>query len=198
MPDPHHIRHRVQEALAHRPVSRLAHRHLRSAAVLLPLVERDDGPHVLFTVRTDTVEHHKGQISFPGGGIDGDGETLLATALRETSEEIGVDPQHVEILGRLDDTATPSGFCISSFVGWLSPDAAPAIKSAVEIREIFTAPLATLLDPAAFREDPPVSIDIYTFTIPHFQFGPHDIWGATGRILRQFFEEAFEWRPPAG
>lgn len=179
----------MRAALENRPVSRLVHPHLTPAAVLLPIVPNGESPHILFTVRTDTVEHHKGQISFPGGGVDDKDRNLMDTVYRETAEEIGVDASQIELLGRLDDTPTPSGFCISPFVGVLSHDALPSIKSEIEIREIFTAPIRSLMDASVYREDPPVTIDTFTFTIPHFQFGPHDIWGATGRILRQFFDE---------
>lgn len=185
-----HLAGLVRAGLQERPVQRLATTKLHRAAVLLPLVERESAPHILFTVRTDAVEHHKGQISFPGGMVDSSDASLVETVLRETEEEIGVDGRDIEILGRLDDQPTPSGFCISPFVGWIKNGAAARIRSEVEIREIFTAPVAALRSPSIYREDPPVHIDVYTFTIPHYQFGSYDIWGATGRILRQFFEEA--------
>ncbi|MBI2061749.1 MAG: CoA pyrophosphatase [Nitrospirae bacterium] len=189
MTQPFTLADEVRRSLRDRPVQRLATTKLCRAAVLLPILSLEDQPHILFTVRTDTVEHHKGQISFPGGVADSTDVHLTDTVLRETEEEIGVKSADIVILGRLDDQPTPSGFCISPFVGWIKNGAAARIRSEVEIREIFTAPIAALRNPAIYHEDPPVHVDLYTFTIPHYQFGSYDIWGATGRILRQFFDE---------
>ena len=89
------------------------------AGVLLILHERPSGPHIIFQKRTDDVRDHKGQISFPGGAMDPGDESVLLTALRETHEEIGVDPGHIDVLGRLDDMVTVSNFLVTPFVGWL-------------------------------------------------------------------------------
>jgi 8-oxo-dGTP pyrophosphatase MutT (NUDIX family) len=90
---------------------------LRRAAVLIPLVVQDSQVGVLFTVRTEDVEHHKGQISFPGGVADPGDATLIQTALRETDEETGIGSSHIIILGVCGDYSTPSGFNIAPVVG---------------------------------------------------------------------------------
>jgi len=135
------------------------------AAVLLLLYEKDGEPHILLTRRTDYVEHHKGETSFPGGAFDSDDGDLLTTALRETEEEIGVRRQDVEVLGRLDDIVT----------------------IAHEVAELVEVPLRHLLDERnlerAVRQlhDRPVAILTYLYD-------DHRIWGATARILKGFLD----------
>jgi 8-oxo-dGTP pyrophosphatase MutT (NUDIX family) len=90
----------------------------RQAAVLLPLFKNATDYHLVFTKRTETLTHHKGQVSFPGGSFEPSDGDLLTTALRESYEEVGIRPEHVSILGRLDDLSTFStSFTISPFVG---------------------------------------------------------------------------------
>jgi 8-oxo-dGTP pyrophosphatase MutT (NUDIX family) len=158
------------------------------AAVLLLLYERGDTLHVLFTKRTELVEHHKGQISFPGGAHDPSDEDLRRTALRETFEEIGVAPEHVEIIGALDEIVTVSNFVISPYVGLLRMVGDyPFHFNPYEVAEILEVPLHHLLDRAnslhevVEREGIPVEMHSY-------RFGDHVIWGATARITHQFLE----------
>jgi 8-oxo-dGTP pyrophosphatase MutT (NUDIX family) len=163
---------------------------LRRAAVLLPLVQTDAGPALVLTRRTDHVEHHKGQISFPGGGLD-DGEDPLAGALRETYEEIGVPPSDVRVLGGLDDEeAAISGFMVSPFVGVL-PYPSRLRVSAGEVHAVLVVALRALLDPRnvrteLYRRPRGDSVVMY-----YYQAGPDVIWGATGRIVARFLEAAF-------
>ena len=89
------------------------------AGVLIPMYEKDGEHFVIFTLRTETVEHHKGQISFPGGAFNPGDENLLDTALRESFEEIGLFPSDVEVMGELDDQVTVSNFRITPFVGFI-------------------------------------------------------------------------------
>lgn len=149
----------------------------------MPLVELHGIPHLLLTKRTDAVEHHKGQISFPGGGEEpGDGD-LLATALRETFEEIGVPPASVEIWGRLDETDTAvSGFAITPFVGRIPPTVTVR-PNPHEIDEIVMVPLAVFLDPGRLRREHVVR-EGRTFELLFYDYAPHVIWGATARIIR--------------
>jgi 8-oxo-dGTP pyrophosphatase MutT (NUDIX family) len=164
---------------------------LRRAAVLLPLVETPAGPALVLTRRTDQVEHHKGQISFPGGALD-DGEDPLAGALRETHEEIGVPPSDVQVLGGLDDEeAAVSGFLVSPFVAAL-PYPARLRVSAEEVHAVLVVPLRALLDPRnvrteLYRRPRGDSVVMY-----YYQAGPDVIWGATGRIIARFFEAVFD------
>jgi 8-oxo-dGTP pyrophosphatase MutT (NUDIX family) len=120
---------------------------LRPAAVLVPLLPTDAGPSVVLTVRTHRVEHHKGEISFPGGARDPGDITFLATALREAQEEVGLRPEDVEVLGQLDDIQTTSGFLVQAFVGLIPPDYAFRPR-AWEVAEVLIVPVAHLLDPA--------------------------------------------------
>ncbi|HEV2284279.1 MAG TPA: CoA pyrophosphatase [bacterium] len=164
---------------------------LRRAAVLLPLVVADAGPALVLTQRTDQVEHHKGQISFPGGGLD-DGEEPLAGALRETREEIGVPPSDVRVLGGLDDEeAAISGFMVSPFVGVL-PYPMRLRVSGDEVHAVLVVTLRTLLDPGnvrteLYRRPRGDSVVMY-----YYQAGDSVVWGATGRIVARFLEAVFD------
>jgi 8-oxo-dGTP pyrophosphatase MutT (NUDIX family) len=154
----------------------------KRAAVLVPIFEADGSPHLLLTRRTDKVEHHKGQISFPGGGEEPGDADLLDTALRETYEEIGLEPSAVEIWGRLDETETVvSGFAITPYVGRIPPPDGLR-PNPNEIAEIITVPLAIFLDPARRRIERVVR-DGQEWELIFFEYPPHVIWGATARII---------------
>ncbi len=161
---------------------------LARAAVLLPLYERDGETHVVFTRRSELVEHHKGQISFPGGMYDATDPDLRFTAVRETFEEIGVAMDHVEIIGQLDEMITISNFLVRPFVGRITePGPYPFVHSEVEVAEILEVPLPHLRDEANLLAEPRVyqgrEITAYTWRWQH-----HLIWGATARILKQFMD----------
>ncbi|MEP6993013.1 MAG: CoA pyrophosphatase [Acidobacteriota bacterium] len=156
----------------------------RRAAVLIPLFVRDGALWILFTRRTETVEHHRGQISFPGGAEEADDETLLATALRETREEIGVAESDVRYLGALSPLTTVTDFYVEPFVGAIPSPYAFTVEQA-EIAEMIEAPVAALLDPKILetkilpgREEP----------VLFYHYGQHVIWGATGRMLQELLE----------
>ena len=118
---------------------------LREASVLVPIVARQDQPTVLFTQRTAHLKNHSGQISFPGGRTEADDEGPEGTALRETWEEVGLPPGRVELLGRLSEYHTRTGYRITPVVGIVQPpfDLKP---DANEVAEVFEVPLAFLLD----------------------------------------------------
>ena len=160
----------------------------RDAAVLLLLHEVDGAEHILLQVRTSTVQHHRGEISFPGGRRDALDSTLLETALRETHEEIGVPPEAVEILGALDDTETrASNYRVRPFVGAVTPGFAAFRHAEREVSELLQVPLAHLLDPVSYAWKA-VEQDGAVVAMPAYQFGEHVIWGATARILAQFLD----------
>ena len=163
---------------------------MRRAAVLLPLFEdRGDG-YVLFTRRTDTLEHHKGQISLPGGSEDASDAGPLATALRETEEELGIPPDRIEILGTLDDVYTVvSGFVITPFVGVI-PHPMPLRVNPHEIAEVLTVPLSTFRDPGRLRVEERER-EGERITVYFYYHGPYEIWGATGRIMKGFVDAVF-------
>lgn len=153
------------------------------AGVLIPIYKKDNGYFLVFTLRTDLVEHHKGQISFPGGAYHpGDGN-LLDTALRESFEEIGLLPSDVEVAGELDDLITNSNFRVTPFVGFIPyPYTLHANKA--EVAEIIHTPLAMLLDKRYCRQEkrPGGVMDYY------YNCYGYIIWGVTARILKPFLD----------
>jgi len=160
------------------------------SAVLLTVLRGRDEDQLLFTRRTTTVEHHKGQISFPGGRLD-EGETLQECALRETNEEVGIDPRDIRLVGRLDDTWTPTRYVMTPFVG-LAPYPYSFTVNPGEIDEILVFPLRRLMHPDCYEENE-MSYLGRTAMVPFFHLGETIIWGATARILKQFLRLAFDW-----
>lgn len=188
--DPEALRLQVERALSARQLREAPLRSgLRRAAVLLPLVAASGGAALLLTKRTDQVEHHKGQISFPGGALE-DGEQPQDAALRETYEEIGVRPSEITVLGRLDDEVMPvSGFLVTPFVG-LVPHPYRLRLSPTEVHAVLQVPLAVLLDPRNVRTEQwersgPGAI-VYFYAA-----GDQVIWGFTARIIARFLAAAF-------
>ena len=161
----------------------LRDRPLVLAAVLVPLLPEDSpgGGGVLLTKRTSHLATHAGQVAFPGGRIDPDDPSPEAAALRETWEEIGVPPESVELLGRLPDYVTGTGYSVSPVLGVLSPGQRFR-PSPDEVAAVFTLPLATLLDPSApERRRAEFRGRTREFWVwPHTE---HYIWGATAAIL---------------
>jgi len=161
---------------------------LPRAAVLLPLYEHAGTVHVLFTKRSELVEHHKGQISFPGGAYDATDRDLQFTAVRETWEEIGVSTDHVDVLGQLDEMITVSNFLVRPFVGHITqPGPYPFAHSEIEVAEILEVPLEHL------RDDTNVQEELRTYQgremmAYSYRWRHHLIWGATARILKQFLD----------
>ena len=182
----------IRERLALYEPSLLDEPALPRAAVLLPLYENAGVTHVLFTRRSELVEHHKGQISFPGGAHDAADRDLRHTAVRETWEEIGVATDHVEVMGQLDEMVTVSNFLVRPFVGLITePGPYPFAHSEVEVAEILEVPLAHLRDAAN------VVVEERTYQgrrglAYSYRFGEHLIWGATARILHEFLELLWE------
>ena len=158
------------------------------AAVLVPLFEGSTGIEVLLTKRTELVEHHKGQISFPGGAADEADADAVATALREAEEEIGLDPKSVEVLGYLEEFETPSGFLITPVAGLLKSK--PKLKlNRDEVEEAFWVPVDFFLDEAnENREEREWRGKMHA--VYSYQFGGHRVWGATAAMLRGFLKRA--------
>ena len=115
------------------------------ASVLIPLVFQDASLHLLFTVRTEDVEHHKGQVSFPGGAREAVDQNHVSTALRESFEELALPPEKVSILGKINDMWTPTGFIVSPVVGYIA-ELPELIPQPSEVSDYFTVPLAYFLD----------------------------------------------------
>ena len=165
---------------------------LRPAAVLLPLYQRDTRDYLLFTERTAHLEHHAGEISFPGGGQDVGDANLGATALRETEEELGITRTRIKVLGRLDDFYSIHGYHVVPFVGTIPvPDNLQI--DPFEIAGTFEAPLDYFRDPFVHRVEDWQHRG-RTHPVDFYQFEQHVIWGLTAAILRQFLEETAGFR----
>lgn len=166
-----------------------------AAAVLVPIVELDGGPGLLFTLRTERVQTHKGQVAFPGGLCEERDADAVATALRETREEIGLRDSAIDVLGLLDDTFTVrNGFRVTPVVGHLPRPwkvlSGQIEQNAEEVAEVFVVPIAVL------RATPP-RIERYeeegrTLQVPYYDVDRRIIWGATGRMVQHFLACADE------
>ncbi|MSQ30913.1 MAG: CoA pyrophosphatase [Dehalococcoidia bacterium] len=190
------MRDAIRQAVAgHRPVELPLEGHT-AAAVMLLLYEERGVEHVLLQVRTARVEHHAGEIGFPGGRHDPGDASLLHTALRETHEEIGLAPHELEIFGQLDDTVVlSSNHLMRPYVGAVlgaplgNARGAPRefATAAAEVHELLRVPLEHLRSPHA-RGEFPVNRSGEIALMPAYRYGEHVIWGATYRVLNQFLE----------
>lgn len=158
---------------------------LRSAAVLIPLTYFQNEWHILFTRRTDKVESHKGQVSFPGGATDAGETTAEQTALRETYEEIGVHPDDVKIIGRLSRMVTISKYRVSPVAGVIPFPYVFKIENA-EVARVFTIPLLWLANRNNYWE---FSIgNPNRGVIAYHPFDGELLWGATARMTVNFLK----------
>jgi len=159
---------------------------LTPAAVLLVLYAKDGEYCVLLNKRSEDVEYHKGEISFPGGARDPADKDFLDTALREIEEEMGIYRNDVTVLGELDEVVTNSRFHVKVFVG--SIDYPYDFKpSAVEIAEVLEVPINSLNDPSNFRVETRLE-DGVPVSARSYAYNKHLIYGVTARILQQFLE----------
>lgn len=154
----------------------------KQAAVLIPIVDYADRQHVLFTRRTAHLRHHSGQVAFPGGRVEAQDRTPEETALRESLEEVGLEPSRVEVIGRLDDLhASVSGFRITPVIGFV--EGPLALKpDPNEVDEVFEVPFRFLMDPVNHAQETRQT-DRGTRTVNVIQYGSHRIWGATASIV---------------
>ena len=153
------------------------------AAVLVPLVYIVDEWHLLFTRRTDSVDHHKGQVSFPGGRTDPEDESQVATALRETYEEIGVQAADIHVLGSLGEYLTVSNYLVTPVVGILPWPYTFNIHT-IEVGRVFTIPLYWLADPHHHQEM--VRQETGRGLITFLPYDGELLWGITARITVNF------------
>ena len=174
----------VARLLSNRDATQVSADGRMPAAVLILLMEKEGRFHIIFNVRTQQVEHHKGEISFPGGMHEASDPDLRFTALRETWEEMGIRQEDVTILGELDDYGTHSGFVISPFVG-VFPYPYEYNPSEIEVAEVLEAPIDHLLAPAN-HTTVRVEHDGLVYQDRAYKFQDHVIWGATARMLTQF------------
>ena len=157
---------------------------LYDAAVLIPIVIRQNGLHVILTKRSDNLKHHPGQIALPGGKAERDDKNSIATALREAHEEIGLIKTNVEILGILPKHQTITNFCVTPVVGLIKNSYGPKIELG-EVNEIFEIPFQIFTNHKNFQ----IHHRLWNnqkrgyYTVP---YGPYYIWGATARIMKMF------------
>jgi 8-oxo-dGTP pyrophosphatase MutT (NUDIX family) len=156
------------------------------AAVLIPLFQKNRETHILLTKRTDKVEHHKGQICFPGGAFNYEDLDCQTTALRETEEEIGIEMDAVEVLGELDHMVTTSNFRICPYVG-IIPYPYPFRLSCFEVERLIELPLDYLLKQTELIEAPP-TYEGQSVVNLCLDYQGDIIWGATARILKNFID----------
>ncbi|MFK7836931.1 MAG: CoA pyrophosphatase [Sulfitobacter sp.] len=159
---------------------------LRPAGVLAPIVEAEDGLRLLLTKRSSALKHHPGQIAFPGGKQDEADADVVAAALREAREEIGLPTEIVDVLGTLPPHETVTGFTVTPVFAFVR-DTFELKPEAGEVEEVFSVPLVHVQNPANYLIESRRwrGTRRHYFTVP---YGPYYIWGATARMLRAWAE----------
>ncbi len=161
---------------------------LKRAAVLIPLFKAGSEYRILFTKRTDSVEAHKGQISFPGGRVEEEDGSPLETALREADEEIGLSRKDVTVLGQMDDARTvSSNYIVYPFVG-LIPYPYEFKTSVQEVKELLEVPFQVFLSADSAGENTPVVYEGATYHGLAYRYKEEVIWGATARIMQNLVD----------
>lgn len=162
---------------------------LTPAAVLIPLVGRDDGIHVVLTERAATMPTHAGQIAFPGGRIDASDGSVREAALREAEEEIGMVPADVTVLGYLDAYQTGTGFLVAPVVATVAASFVPVVQER-EVADVFEVPLSFLMDPANHQMHQRSWRGIMRryYAMP---YGDRYIWGATAGMLKNLYDRVY-------
>ena len=175
---------RLRELMTKHPAIEIDAPQYRRACVLIPLVRNGEWS-LLFSRRSENLAAHSGQIAFPGGAVE-PGESLADAAVREAEEEVGIPARNVELIGRLDDVVTNSGFLVAPFAG-IVHDRVEYVLQAGEVDEVFEVPLEALLDPS-LPEVRYVSFRERKYPAYFYQYGQHEIWGLTGRMLKAFLD----------
>jgi|WetSurMetagenome_2_1015567.scaffolds.fasta_scaffold130421_2 8-oxo-dGTP pyrophosphatase MutT (NUDIX family) len=187
------IKKDIKQVLAEREkkVVLFSNKPIHPSAVLIPIYKKEGEYHVLLTKRTEELEHHKGQICFPGGSHHDEDGSLKSTALREAYEEVGILPEDVEILGELDSMGTlTSNFLITPFVG-IIPYPYEFKVSKHEIDELVEVPLSALADDSNYWEETH-SVEGVIGRVSFFKYKDRVIRGATARVLKQLVELVFK------
>ncbi len=177
--------------LAHHKPQKFIYKKTKSkpAAVLIPIFFKKNQAHLLFTKRTEYVEHHKGQISFPGGSRDDNDGSLMLTALRETEEEVGIKSNDVTILGKTDMFLTNTHFLVTPFVGYYKYPYPYNINDG-EIDRLIEIPLAHFFNDDIFAIKS-YEKDGYRWQVHYYKYGKEQVWGVTGFLLSNFLSIVF-------
>jgi 8-oxo-dGTP pyrophosphatase MutT (NUDIX family) len=177
---------RLRRLLAQRKAVEITAPQHRRACVLIPLIRSEEGEwRVLFSRRSDQLTAHSGQIAFPGGSAE-PGEPLELAAIREAEEEVGIPRAEVELIGRLDDVITHSGFLVAPFAGVLASRVEYVLQES-EVVEVFEVPIDALLE-AANPEVHYVTFQARQYPAYFYRYGEYEIWGLTGRMLKAFLD----------
>jgi 8-oxo-dGTP pyrophosphatase MutT (NUDIX family) len=185
------IADQIVSALARRSPQTLGGNGYKPAAVLIPIQERADGDYLVLTKRADHLSTHKGEIAFPGGRVDPSDVDVTETALRECYEEIGLGPECVRILGRLDEFPAGYGLVVTPVVGVIPAHCEFRIDPA-ETTAVASVSIASLMQPPNCK----LTDDLSPGGHPnyHFYVNGWDVWGVTARIIAQFLELAYDFR----
>jgi len=182
------LRQRMAE---HNPVDRWQGQvDLKSeAAVLIGIIESAD-PEVILTKRSETLSSHRGEVALPGGKIDHDDASVVAAALRETHEEVGIEPNQIEVLGQLDAMVTRFGVKVSPVVGLVAPNT-ELVANPAEIDATFSVPLEFFLEDKRVRTDVGMIGD-HKVSVPAWEYQGYEIWGVTAVIMVMLMNHIFD------
>ena len=180
---------RLRAIVGQRPAVAIEAPQYRRACVLIALVRTNGGWSILFSRRSLNLAAHSGQIAFPGGAVE-EGEALDAAAIREAKEEVGIPSDRVELIGRLDDLITNSGFLVAPFVGVVNERIEYVLQQS-EVEEVFEVPVDALLAPSQ-PDVRYVAFRARKYPAYFYRYEQYEIWGLTGRILKGFLD--LVWR----
>jgi len=183
----------IRERMKNRNPSVLNPPNFIHAAVLIPIFAEDNEIKFILTKRTKSLKKHKGEISFPGGRKDKEDKNLEETALRETEEEIGVNREKIEVVGRLDDLFTMTRYIITPFIG-IIPEQVECQANIREVAEMLYVPMNIFLNENLFSEKAWPQ-NGYPFPVYYYYWNNYEIWGATAYIINQFAEIVFDFQP---
>jgi 8-oxo-dGTP pyrophosphatase MutT (NUDIX family) len=165
--------------------------HYKPAAVLIPIQEREDGEYLVLTKRAERMRHHSGQVAFPGGRIDAGDRDAVEAALRESYEEIGIQPRDVRILGQLDQRTAGYGFLVTPVIGVIPP-VCEFVLNPAETAAVCSVPISTLIESPNYTVNDYLSPDRHP--AHHFYVNGWDVWGVTAQMIVQLLELVYDFR----